>query len=306
MSPVAADADVSRPTFQSQLPTCVCQIGGKCLGGVSCSAYGMAHGIDQATFGKKRPSGCTVRSHTGDTVGGLTLPQVARVAEAVYGVDVEVRVGSNVISPAAAAAHLRAGGGVGLQGSTRALLSHPALRSTGTAVNHYVHLCAARGGTWDAPDEVLVFDSAANGRVAGWGKAAQGPQWWPWEIVLAFAAALQPWGEDDPRTLGRGRMYAGLIETPDVVLRYGGKRTTPFPDRTRVNVRAGRKANVRARPDRLGKQYIVDHKADGDLFVAYQRTTSGVLVSGSRVWYGNRTGTRWLPAARLEFRGGDT
>lgn len=301
---VPADGDPSRPTFQSQLPTCICVLGGKCLGGVSCSSYGMAMGIDQATYGNKRPTGCAVRKLTGDTVGGLTLPQVARVAESM-GVDVEVRVGSNVISPAAVAAHLRAGGGVGLQGNTRALLSHPGQRSTGTAVNHYVHLAAVRGGTWYAPKDGLVYDPAANGRDAGWGKAAQGPQWWPWTLVLAFASALRPWGEDDSRTLGPSRMYAGLIEPPTVVLRYGGKRTKPFPDRARVDVAAGRKANVRSRPDRIAPQYVVDHLADGALFVAYQRTT-GASVGGSRIWYGNRTGTRWLPAVRLINEGGLT
>lgn len=307
MSPVAADQDVSRPTFQSQLPNSVCSISGKLLGSVSCSAYGMAMGIDQATYGKRRPTGCSVRSHTVplDTTGGLTLSQVAAVAEREHGVEVELRVGSNVASTKLVAAHLRGGAGVNAQINTRPLLSHPGYRSTGTAINHDIHLCSARGGTWYDPDEVLVFDPAANGRRAGWGKAAQGPQWWPWELFLACAAALRPWGEDDPRTLGAGRVYAGLIEPPDVTLRFGARRTTPFPDRARIKVRAGRKANVRSRPDKLGAQYIVDHKTNGELFVAYQ-VTSGVLVGGSRRWYGNRSATRWLPAARLAYEGGDT
>lgn len=304
---VAADQDVSHPTFQAQLPNSGCEISGMALGSVSCSSYGMAMGIDQATFGKKRPTGCEVRSKTAplNVVGGLTLAQVANVAERHYGVEVEVRTGSRVASRKLVAHHLRGGGGVGAQINTKPLLSHARFRSTASAINHYVHLCAVRGGTHDSPDEVLVYDPVADGRRAGWGRAAQGPQWWPWDLFLECAAALRISGEDDPRTLGRDRVYAGLIEPPVVTLRYGARKTHPFPDRTRIQVPPGRTANVRARPDVLGAEHIVDHKANDELFVAYQRTR-GVPVEGSDVWFGNRTGTRWLPAARLRNEGGVT
>lgn len=298
---------VHRPMMQAQLPTCVCVIDGKCLGSVSCSAYGMAMGIDQATYGKVRPTGCSVRRSTGDTTGGLTAPQVARVAEERFGVNVSTRVGSNVAPIKTLVNHLRTGGGVGAQGNTRPLLSRPGLRSTGTAINHYVHFCSAHGGTYYEPDEVLVYDPAANGRVAGWGRAAQGPQMWPWEIALAFMGALMPWGEDDAqrRTLGAGRAYCNLMERPDLTLRYGGVPAKPLPDRQRVKTVLGR-ANVRRRPDRIDGDDIVDHLPNGALFEAYQVTTTGASVAGSRRWYGNRPGNRWVPAARVIYEGGDT
>lgn len=296
-----------RPTMQHQLPTCVCKIDGKCLGSVSCSAYGAAMDIDQATLGKVVPSGCTVRRKTGDVVGGLTANQVATVMR-TYGVEVETRVGGNVAPIQTIIAHLRAGGGVGAQGNTRALLSRPSLRSTGTAVNHYVHFAALSGGTYWKPDKVLVYDPAANGRKAGWGTAASGPQWWPWEVALAFMADLMPWGEEDPsrRRLGAGRAYCNLVEVPEVNLRFGAVRTKPFPDRQRVAVGAGKRMNVRSRPDRLGGEYVIDHKADGALMEAWQVTTTGASYKGSRKWYGNRTGSRWWHAARVDHEGGET
>jgi hypothetical protein len=50
--------------IRDQQPNCV--IDGEALGWASCTAYSMAMGIDSATAGAKRPSGCKIRKLTGD------------------------------------------------------------------------------------------------------------------------------------------------------------------------------------------------------------------------------------------------
>lgn len=291
-------SEPSRPRFQPQGPASNCVIDGKALGWLSCSAYGMAMGIDRSTLGAKRPSGCEVRRRTGDTVGGLTLPQVAAVA-AQYGVTVELHVGSNVCSPAYAARKCRAGRGFGLQGNTGPLV-RTRFKSTGGAVNHFVWVNEVRGGTADVPSEALVYDPAGDGRRSD---IDQAPSWWPWGLVLDFAAALHPWGEDDHRVLGRGKFYAGILPDtePHVHLHYGGKRTSPFPDRTTAYAPSGRRVNVRAAPTTTAR--IVDYLTIGERFTAYQKT-SGQLLAGSRVWYGNHNGAGWVHESGLRGEGG--
>lgn len=304
------DGGAYDPRMQYQGPASNCVIAGKALGWLSCSAYGMAMGVDDATIGLKRPSGCSIRRRTGDTSGGLTLRQVANAAFALVGVYVDVRVGSGVIAPSGAARALREGRSFGLQGNTGALIGTPS-RSTGTGVNHYVHVSRGRGwqqvgGLW-RPAEALVFDPAADGRWGGWGMAAKGPDWWPWSRVLDFAATLRPWGDTDPRKLGPGKMYAGFFPDaePHVHLRWSARRTVPWPDRTRVEAKAGLRVNVYDRPDHVAGRTVRTLPADA-LFVAQQVTTSGALYRDSRKWYGNHAGTEWIHEYRLRREGGTT
>jgi hypothetical protein len=289
-----------RPEFQQQGPASNCVIDGKQLG-----AFGMAMLIDASTLGRKQPSGCAVRRGTNDTVGGLTLPQVANVASRDYGVPIEVRVGSNIATPSTLAARLAAGRKAVIQGNTGVLVGRRQ-QSTGGPVNHLLEVNDS--ADWRTvnglhrPNDVLVYDPAADGRRAGWGVADQGPTWWPWELVLQFAAALNPWG--DSRRLGAGRLYAGFgpdVE-PYVILRHGGVRTVPFPDRTRAYLptQPDGRVNVYDRPDQRDGQ-VVRTMAHGDLFLAWQVTDSGALFRDSRLWYGNRNGTEWVHEYRLAY-----
>lgn len=283
----------ARPTvFQPQLPASRCQIDGKHLGGLSCSAYGQAHLIDRSTLGQKRPTGCEVREHTGDTTAGLTLKQVADVATRVYGVPMEVRVGPNVCTPRYAALQLAAGKGMLLQGNTSVLIGTP-LRSTATGINHLIEVNQARGGTLDVPAEVHVYDSAADGRLAGWGRAASGPDWWPWSLVLRFAAALRPWGDQDPRVLGPGRLYAGFgpDTEPHVHLYPGARRMVTLPNRKRV--KGG--YNVRETPG--GKPVA---KTVAGIWEIWQ-AAEGAPPPGStdRRWWGDHYGRRWIHNSAL-------
>lgn len=292
------------PRVQTQGPDSKCVIGGKALGWESCSACGMAMGIDSATMGAKRPPYCDVRRYTGDTVGGLSLPQVANVAGEHYGVAVAQRVGSNVASPAYVAGLLRREHPFELQGNTSALIGTP-YRSTGSGVNHLVHV--ERGKGWSVvngvyrPSHALVYDPAADGRRVGWGTAAESWDWWPWSVVLKFAAALHPWGENDGRLLGPGRFYAGII-TPKFTSRYGGAKASPYPDLTRAKFDGVR---VHSRPD-TGSATLVDRLDEGELFVAYQYTDDGPEFQGSKVWAGSRNGLEWVHRARLSNVGGAT
>jgi len=279
----------SRPRFQSQDP----KDSGDPLGWSSCTAYAMAMLIERSTLGAQHPSGRDVRKDTGDKVGGLTLPQVAGVARTEYGCPVEVHTGSSAATPAYALAQLRAGRAFVLQGNAGALVSTP-FRSTAGPVNHAVHVNETR-----ADSACLVYDSAANGRRAGYD---QGPSWWPWDVVLRFAAALRPWGDADRRVLGPGRLYAGFgADTePHAHLRYGAHRTAKFPDRTRVAFHdPHRLILVHAKPSLTS--HVVRKAAVGDLFVAFQ-----TVKAEGRTWYGSHDGTEWMLSTRLEHIGGAT
>jgi hypothetical protein len=317
-----------RPKFQKQGPASNCVILKKPLGWKSCTAYSMAMGIDAATAGARRPSGCRVRKLTGDIEGGLKLRQVADVALEHYDVRVAVRTGWNTIAPEKAARLARSGRGFVLQGNTEALIGTKS-QSTLGPTNHAVWVNEVKGGTDDKPDKALVYDPAADGRVRNGIKFAEGPRWWPWERVLAFAAALRPDG-DGGQKLGPGKFYAGFVprrpaaptgatpgpvapmdgelDGPLATFRDGAKPTKPFPDRVRASVVKGRRVNVRQRPDRLRAGDIVDRIPDGTLFVAYQVITNGARPPGSksRTWYGNRHGTEWIHASGLRRIGGST
>jgi hypothetical protein len=310
-----------RPVFQKQGPETNCVIGGEKLGWVSCTAYAMAMGIDSATAGRKRPSGCKVRKLTGDKVKGLMLSQVAEVALEHYDVRVTVKTGPDTISPASALKQIRVGRGFVLQGNTAGLPKR--LQSGGKKpANHAVWVNEVRGGDpAGVPEKALVYDPAADGRRPG---IIKGETWWAWQDVLSFAAALRL---SKTRKLGPGKFYAGFIESrdaeevahaqphvnevlstaaqaPEVHLRKGAKKTTPFPDRTRINPPvAGKKVNIRRRPDRIDPGDIVDMVRDGTLFIAYQKI-EGATLEGQSTWYGNRRGNEWVHESGLRHIGG--
>ena len=103
--------------------------------------------------------------------------------------------------------------------------------------------------------------------------------------------------------IGLGKVYAAFtIDTePHVHLAFGAKRTSPFPDRTRA-IGGG---NLRSAP-KLADSYIVRALKDGELFTAFQVTDAGAQYHGSRRWYGDHTGQRWVHSSRLTNTGGST
>jgi len=297
-----------RPRMQHQGPDWRCKHNGVMLGWLSCTAYSMAMGIDAATLGARKPTGCDVRMKTNDFVKGLTLSQVASVAAESYGVQVTVRTGKHTIAPDKAWEQASLGRGFVLQGNCDALIGTP-FRSTKGAVNHAVWVNRVRGGTAAHPKkEARVFDPAADGRHAPWGTACKGPSWWPWETVMAFAANLR---NDSNQKIGSGKMYAGFVPKPKpesgLVLLPGAKKTSPFPDRQRANPPEGHRVNVRSNPRSLDPGTIVDRLSDGALFVAFQRFDGGAKPPGaSSVWYGNEDATEWIHETGLRQIGGPT
>ena len=316
---------MARPKFQKQGPRTNCVLDGRPLGFKSCTAYAMAMGIDAYTGDDDPPSGCAVRKHTNDTDEGLSLSQVAEVAQRHYGVRVTVRTGRNAISPASAAKQCRKGRGFVLQGNTAALTG--ALRVTTSGANHAVWVNEVHGeGPDGAPLEALVYDPMADGRRG----RPKGKQLWPWATVLAFAAGLTFKTVDKNGNvvkvtrLGPGRFYAGFVPkrrvepdtgqpilvkaTVDVKLFKHAKRTSPFPDRVRANPPSGHRVNIRSRPDRMDPGDVIDRVPDGALFIAYQLVKDGARPPGShsRTWYGNRTGTEWIHESGLRRIGGST
>lgn len=296
-----------RPQVQHQGPACSCKINDRCFGWLSCTCYAGAMGIDKSSLGKHRPSGCTVRRYTGDRTGGTMVRQVADVALKQYGIKVDVHAGGNVLRARDGAAALRAGRGILLQGGTGALVGTK-YQSTAGQVNHAVWVNEIVGdGT--TPDDALVYDPAADGRKRSY-RVDESPSWWPWALVLKFASWLEPAGEGTGK-LGPGWWYCGVFPDtePHVILKYGGKKTSPFPDRTRAQCASTSRVNVRSSPTNPkppASENIVGHLRNDEIFVAYQVTDTGESFRGSRRWYGSQNGNQWVHAARLSHEGGTT
>lgn len=300
----ASPGEPLRPTRQLQLPGCKCVIGGKCLGQLSCTCYAFAMGVARSTQGKQRPTGCHLRDLTNDTDGGTNQGQLAPVVRQHYGVVTEVRNGSNVASVSYAAGQLYRGRGFVLAGNAGALLGTP-VQSTRGYVNHAVWVNEGRGwerneaGNW-MPSSALVYDPAANGAYKG-----NSPDWWSWALVKKFAAYLRPWGDSDSRILGINKMYATFFPDtePHVHLRYkGSHRVSPFPKSLVVDppgTSTGR-INVRKGPSR--SYSVVTRLSAGATFVAYQATSEGQELAGSRTWYGNHDGSRWVHSSGVEYK----
>lgn len=288
------------PDFQQQGPACNCQIDGKCLGWYSCSAYGMAHLIDRVTMHLKQPSGCAVRRLTGDTVGGLTLPQVAYVAEHHFGIPMDVYVGANIVPASFVARQIRAGRPCVAQGDAIAFVGTEA-QSTGGAVAHLVMFNEVRGGTLDEPGEVLMYDSAADGERHGWGVADQSPTWISWKLAKKFMASLRPNGPGTPMVGSKG-CYVGFgpDTEPHVRLRAGARRARPFPDRARAKIDGVR---VHSSPSSSSKTLY--RLEEGELIRGYQ-VAIGTSFQGSLEWLGNDDGTEWVHSKRLDHYGGLT
>jgi hypothetical protein len=282
-----------------------CVIDGKALGWTNCTPTSVAMAISKTTLGAKNPTPCDIRRLTGDTIGGTGLQQCVDAGKAGYGVGAEVHAGSSVCTAEYLAGQLKSGRGAAVQGNTGALL-RTAFRCTGGNVNHCVWFNEGRGWHADAnghsiPTDVLVYDPAADGRTAGWGKAATSPQWWPWALVKAFVAGLQPWGEQDDRILGSGKVYCAIYgdTEPHVHLRFtGSARTAPFPRTLTAHPPVtGRKVNVRSGPST--RYPIVKTLALGTHFTAYQQNPNGALLAGSRLWYGDHDGRLWVHSSGL-------
>lgn len=283
-------------------PAFVKQLDGSPLGGLSCTAAAAAMALDRETIGVKTTTGARVRDLTGDTKGGTTLAQVTAVLSRDFGVSLSTRTPGSL---ADFDNRLRDGQGAILQGASSATRGTQWQASETFGGNHAWYVNAGRGwslvaGLWK-PDEYLVYDPLADGRRAG---IAVSPFWLPRFHLMTFALRLDLDGRGN--LLGMGKVYAAYTRDtePHHHAKYGGKATTPYPDRTRGKAAAGRRVNIRATPSTNAP--IVDWLDDGELFIAYQRTTTGGLLAGSKVWMGDHDGNRWVHVSGLSHTGGST
>lgn len=279
----------ARPVVMHQHADGPCRIDGEDFGWRNCTPNAFAEGINRSTLGVERPSACDIRRLTGDTKGGTTLAQCAYVARTHYGVTFEVHSGSNLATPVSVAKRLKAGAGFVLQGNAGALLGSK-FQSTNGPVNHAVWGNEGRDYDGDIPAEVLVYDGAADHRRPN---IADSPDWWPWPLVLKFAASLEPAG-DGTAKLGPNRWYCaiGPDTEPHYHPKWGGTRSKPFPDRVRAK---GTGVEVHEIPSKTAK--VVQTLKAGELWFAYQ-------YAGA--WLGDHDGTAWVLRSEMNHVGGTT
>lgn len=275
--------------FEKEGPAHPCTLHGQDLKWKNCTCISCGRGISKSTINRDNPSGCEIRDETGDYVGGTNLVQMQAVASQ-HGVKTELHVGGNVASLWYLAYQASLGRGFQLDGNE--------IVTKGKNVNHDVWVNNAIGGTPGDPDGFLVYDPDSDG-----------PAVWSYAKTKAFAQALHPYGEADPRTLksmGINGCYALLYPDtePHFHSHFGGHQSSPFPDRTRA-IKAG--VLVHSTPHHTSKAHpnIVGKLAKGQLFVGYQYAT-GDTYRGSSKWVGNHDGGQWIHVSQLTHVGGGT
>jgi hypothetical protein len=286
------------------------------LGGSNCNPSAAAILIDFATCGHRRTTGAAVRDLTDDFDGGMWLGDVAKAVRRGFRVDMDLNTGrfERVLRA------LEAGRGVSLCGSSIVTLHTKFQASETFDGNHQVALTDIRKLP-DGTREILVFDPLADGRRAA---IARAPMWMPVDLVREFAGRLDLRSEQE-RAAGRPREPLGIgratyavteaprcpaepddgpaadqpgpaKEPPPVRLRLGAKRAGgPDGRELAVAVPVGR---VRERPRTTSE--IVGRKREGESFLAFQRIR-GQRVAGSRLWFGDRHGSRWMHSSLFEL-----
>lgn len=272
------------------------------LDGFNCNPTAAAMGADRETLGKTDIRGGQVRARTGDTSGGTTLRQVEAALRSGWGIDLAYELGAPITKMDT---YLRSGRGVVVQGASKATRGTKWQASETFGGNHSWWVNEARGWSLRSglyiPEDYLVYDPLADGRRKG---IAKSPFWLPRSYLLRFLALLDVNGKGNLLGPGKAYMMWTRDTEPHFHPKHGGKKATPFPDRTRAKPPAGRRVNVRTEPNLSAK--IVSLLDDYALFEAYQVTSTGQSVAGSRVWYGNHDGNRWVHSSGLSHVGGQT
>lgn len=273
---------VYRPPFIKQLD-------GSLYAGLNCTMASAAmaavrhrKGSDPAGTAPWYPTSSYLRGRTGDTSGGTTLAQADSVLIRLYNInlDVEYNLGWGDFLQ-----RVLNGQGVILQGGYRPIRDTKYSGSDTFAGNHAVYINEAKWNETYNRWDFLWYDPLCDGRRVG---LAKGPQWVPGWLVKKFASALITSGTN---LIGANQVYCAFTrDTEDVIEKFGGiEYTTPLV------FKATRDINCRRAP-RLTSDVARRYRA-GELFKAFQKSSVGNLVGGSRVWYGDADGTRWVPAA---------
>lgn len=189
------------PVFQKQLNST------DPLGAYNCTCYSGGMAGDFHTCGAKKPSGRMVRYHTGDKVGGTTLPQVDYALNKGWGIDLDTRIGSSKLTWAQFVAKINAGHGAILQGSYDAIYQTRFSGSRTFTGNHAIFV----------PPGWKVMDPLADGRRAGIYKYHG--EVYPQSLLKVFAGRLVL----DPSTgrrLGLGYVWCSLTKDNRDIVRY--------------------------------------------------------------------------------------
>lgn len=252
-------------------------------GGSSCTAYAAAAVIAWDSAGIQRPSGADVRRATDEPIPrpgnpGLTLDQVSAAASR-WGVrlDVHRRMPWGELADA-----LRAGHAAVLQ------LSYEPLRASSFAGSRTFgggHAIAVFPGWW-------VIDPLADGRAAG---IYRGPGVYPESLLRTAAGQLVLRVDAKGRVtdrVGLGAAYAALgsrthLPAAPVIYAFDGVPKSRGTYTTTVA------ANLRTAPA-VRPGTLVRVLPAGEAVYIAQRTDTGQSVAGSRRWYGDATGARWL------------
>jgi hypothetical protein len=277
---------------------------GSRLGGVNCNPTAGATLVDFVTCGAKRTTGAAVRELTGDTEGGTFLSVVVSALRRGFDIDLDVNTGSfdRVIKA------LKAGRAVSLCGSSIATVRTQFKASETFDGNHQWAVTDIRKNA-AGELELLVFDPLADGRRRG---IATSPMWMPVDIVREFAGKLdlrspaERKAKRPRRPLGIGRATYGVTEV--VSCSPGAAKRPPtvtiHAGASLVNAQAGRKRTVKVPVGRIRElptttSDIVGRKRAGETFPTFQ-VVKGQSVAGSRIWFGDREGERWMHESLFE------
>lgn len=289
---------MSHPDFQAQNP----RFSKDKFGWFACGPFSLAMGIQATTGVKHRGKDVRLKTHDSVPEDGTNLDQLARAAQA-FGTTLRVRrrMDWDDLMDTVDDGHPIVLG-----------LSYEPIHKTDVSGdvnftdNHYVMIVRGEDGT-------RVFDPLCDGR-----PTARHLGSYPIDEELVARSAGRMVLDTIGTVVGHGRAYVGILPRPKnavhpspdphdvptdparpVVFRHGGE---PRARGEYICIRDV--ANVRANPHvtHLGApaQNVVGHLRRGDSFRCAQTTDIGQDVAGSRRWYGDRPGARWVHSSRVE------
>jgi hypothetical protein len=301
---------------------CYQLIPGWSLGPTSCTCCAGVVATDRNTFGKTVLNPRQVRAATGDTSGGTTVGQVDDAIAKLTGDDnlatgywdwseVDALIategkgfmvamlykavqqyGAHQIAANTPQSALVTGQEHGFDG-WHAELWHCWLQPGESRVVSGKQL---RNSSTDERG-LVVYDPLCDGRRP---TVALGPVVYPESLVRKIVADSHLAGT---RLYGAVTLDARYEVTPPPVA-HQPKTTLKWSGQPIYrDLTLSHNANVRSRPVRNARdphRYRIGWKPKGEHFHAYQVTHHGTEVAGSRTWFGDRGGDRWIAASRFE------
>lgn len=271
-------------------PPFIKQLDGSAFGGANCTLASLSMAIVRDLKGKNPPGSAPwyptprwLRAVSGDHSGGTTLTQADALSNKYYGVNIDVKKG---IEWSEFRKRIEAGKGAILQGRYKAFHGTAFDACPTFTGNHAVYINELRWSQKRKRWEYLMYDPLADGRR----NLPKGPMWIGESQLKTFAGTLIL---GRTATVGIGKAWAGFTkDTEGVILRYGASLYGPKTFTARFDG-----ANVRRAPQLDGLK--VDTLKKGETFKAFQKKSDGPSVDGSRVWYGDSLGTKWIAAKNL-------